>query len=127
MDVIAVNQAGFENVVATLGTALTSEQARLISSYAKEVVIAYDSDGAGRTATNRAVGLLDEVGVQTKTLNMKGAKDPDEYLKKFGAQRFKLLLDGANNVTEYQLSVIKGKYDLSLPEGQTASFNEAVK
>ena len=127
MDVIAVNQAGFENVVATLGTALTPEQARLISSYAKEVVIAYDSDGAGRTATNRAVGLLDEVGVQTKILNMKGAKDPDEYIKKFGAQRFKLLLDGANNVTEYQLSVIKGKYDLSLPEGQAAYLNEAVK
>lgn len=127
MDVIAVNQAGFENVVATLGTALTPEQARLISSYAKEVIIAYDSDGAGRTATNRAVGLLDEVGVQTKILNMKGAKDPDEYIKKFGAQRFKLLLDGANNVTEYQLSVIKGKYDLSLPEGQAAYLNEAVK
>ena len=127
MDVIAVNQAGFENVVATLGTALTSEQARLISSYAKEVVIAYDSDGAGRTATNRAVGLLDEVGVQTKILNMKGAKDPDEYIKKFGTQRFKMLLDGANNVTEYQLSVIKAKYDISLSEGQAAYLTEASK
>ena len=127
MDVIAVNQAGFENVVATLGTALTPEQARLISSYAKEVVIAYDSDGAGRTATNRAVGLLDEVGVQTKILNLKGAKDPDEYIKKFGTQRFKLLLDGANNVVEYQLSVIKGKYDLSLAEGQAAYLSEATK
>lgn len=127
MDVIAVNQAGFENVVATLGTALTSEQARLIASYAKEVVIAYDSDGAGRTATNRAVGLLDEVGVQTKILNMKGAKDPDEYLKKFGAQRFKMLLDGASNVVEYQLSVIRAKYDIALPEGQAAYLSEAVK
>lgn len=127
MDVIAMNQAGFENVVATLGTALTPEQARLIASYAKEVIIAYDSDGAGRTATNRAVGLLDEVGVQTKILNMKGAKDPDEYIKKFGAQRFKMLLDGANNVTEYQLSVIKAKYDITLSEGQAAYLNEAVK
>lgn len=127
MDVIAVNQAGFENVVATLGTALTAEQARLIASYAKEVVIAYDSDGAGRTATNRAVGLLDEVGVQTKILNMKGAKDPDEYLKKFGAQRFKMLLDGASNVVEYQLSVIRAKYDVALPEGQAAYLTEAVK
>ena len=127
MDVIAVNQAGFENVVATLGTALTPEQARLISSYAKEVIIAYDSDGAGRTATNRAVGLLDEVGVQTKILNMKGAKDPDEYIKKFGAQRFKLLLDGANNVTEYQLSVIKAKYDIALSEGQAGYLTEASK
>ena len=127
MDVIAVHQAGFENVVATLGTALTPEQARLISSYAKEVIIAYDSDGAGRTATNRAVGLLDEVGVQTKILNMKGAKDPDEYIKKFGVQRFKLLLDGANNVTEYQLSVIKSKYDIALSEGQAGYLTEASK
>ena len=127
MDVIAVNQAGFENVVATLGTALTSEQARLISSYAKEVIIAYDSDEAGRTATNRAVGLLDEAGVQTKILDMKGAKDPDEYIKNFGVQRFKMLLEGAGNVVEYQLSVIKSKYDVSLAEGQTAYLTEASK
>lgn len=127
MDVIAINQAGFENVVATLGTALTSEQARLISSYAKEVVIAYDSDEAGRVATNRAVSLLDEVGISTKILDMKGAKDPDEYIKKFGVQRFKMLLDGAGNVVEYQLSVIKKKYDVSIAEGQAGYLSEAVK
>ncbi len=127
MDVIAVNQAGFENVVATLGTALTSEQARIIAGYAKEVVIAYDSDGPGRKATDRAVSLLEEVGVACKILRMSGAKDPDEYIKKFGAQRFKLLLDDAGNVTAYQLSVIRSRYDLGTPEGKSGYLTEAVK
>ena len=127
MDVIAVNQAGFENVVATLGTALTPEQARLMAGYTKEVVIAYDSDGAGRKATDRAVGLLEEVGVTAKILALKGAKDPDEYLKKFGAQRFKLLLEDAGSVTAYQLSVIRAKYDLETPEGKSGYLTEAVR
>lgn len=127
MDVIAVNQAGFENVVATLGTALTAEQARIIAGYAKEVVIAYDSDGPGRKATDRAVGLLEEVGVSCKILQMRGAKDPDEYIKKFGAQRFKMLLEGAGNVTAYQLSVIRGRYDLETPEGKSGYLMEAVR
>ncbi len=112
-----LNQAGFENVVATLGTALTSEQARIIAGYAKEVIIAYDSDGPGRKATDRAVSLLEEAGVSCKILRMTGAKDPDEYIKKFGAQRFKMLLDDAGNVTAYQLSLIRSRYDLETPEG----------
>ncbi len=127
MDVIAVNQAGFPNVAATLGTALTPEQCRLIATYAKEVIIAYDSDGAGRTATSRAVGLLAEVGVKTRILDMKGAKDPDEFIKKFGAERFKLLLDGAGNVTEYQLSVLKAKYDLDEPDQRGSYLTEASR
>ncbi|MGI5893634.1 MAG: DNA primase [Candidatus Merdivicinus sp.] len=127
MDVIAVNQAGFENVVATLGTALTPEQARLIAGYTKEVVIAYDSDGAGRKATDRAVGLLEEVGITAKILALKGAKDPDEYIKKFGSQRFKLLLEDAGNVTAYQLAVIRAKYDLETPDGKSAYLTEAVR
>lgn len=127
MDVISVNQAGFENVVATLGTALTPEQCRLIASYTKQVVIAYDSDGAGRTATNRAVELLRETGVETRILNMSGAKDPDEYIKKFGPQRFKMLVDGASGVTEYQLSTIRKKYDLNTPDGKTSYLREATR
>ena len=127
MDVIAVNQAGFENVVATLGTALTPEQARLIAGYAKEVIIAYDSDGPGRKATDRAVGLLEEAGVSARILQMKGAKDPDEYIKKFGAQRFKLLLDGAGNVTAYRLGDIRSRYDLETPEGRSGYLTEALK
>ncbi|MBQ4051548.1 MAG: DNA primase [Oscillospiraceae bacterium] len=127
MDVISVNQAGFENVVATLGTSLTAEQSRLMAQYADEVIIAYDSDGAGRAATSRAVGLLEAVGIKTRILNMKGAKDPDEYIKKFGAQRFKLLLEDAGSVTEYQLSVIRAKYDLDTIDQKSAYANEAAK
>ena len=84
MDVIAINQAGFSNVVATLGTAITPEQARKISNYAKEVIIAYDSDGAGQTATQKAIRHFSEVGLPTRILHMSGAKDPDEYIKRFG-------------------------------------------
>lgn len=127
MDVIAVNQAGFENVVATLGTALTPEQARLMAGYAKEVVIAYDSDGPGRKATDRAVGLLEEAGITCRILKMSGAKDPDEYIKTFGAQRFKLLLDDAGNVTAYQLSLIRARCDLDTPEGKSQYLTEGVK
>ena len=126
MDVIAMNQAGFENAVATLGTALTPEQARLMATYCKEVVIAYDSDGPGRTATNRAVGLLDEAGVKTRVLDMKGAKDPDEFIKKFGRERFKLLIDGARGATEYGLKTIREKYDLGDAAGKAAYLQEAA-
>ena len=127
MDVIAMNQAGFENVVATLGTALTAEQARLMASYAKEIIIAYDSDGPGRTATNRAVGLLEEVGLKTRILDIKGAKDPDEFIKKYGVERFKMLIDDARNVTEYQMGVIRAKYDdLGAPNQQSAYLQEAA-
>ncbi|MCI6560073.1 MAG: DNA primase, partial [Ruminococcus sp.] len=93
MDVIAVNQAGFDNVAATLGTAITPDQARLISHYAEEVVIAYDSDGAGQKATQKAINHFADVGVRTKILRMEGAKDPDEFIKKFGALRFRMLID----------------------------------
>ncbi len=126
MDVIAMNQAGFENVVATLGTALTPEQARLMATYAGEIVISYDSDGPGRTATNRAVGLLEEAGLKTRILDMKGAKDPDEFIKKYGAERFKMLVNGARNVTEYQLGVIRAKYDLGEDEQRAAYLQEGV-
>ena len=112
MDVIAINSAGFENVVATLGTALTPEQARLISKYTEEVIIAYDSDQAGQNATHRAINLLSEVGIIAKSLHIKDAKDPDEYIKKFGASRFKLLLDGASDVVKYELKTAKQKFDL---------------
>lgn len=81
MDVIAINQAGFSNVVATLGTAITPEHARKLSRFAKEVVIAYDSDGPGQQATQKAINRLSEVGIATRILHMTGAKDPDEYIK----------------------------------------------
>jgi DNA primase len=126
MDVISIYQAGFHNVVATLGTALTPEQARLMSQYAKEIVIAYDSDEAGQAATHRAVNLLDEVGVTTKVLTLSGAKDPDEYIKKYGATRFKLLVEGANNVTEFEIAKLKSQFDINTDSGKVEFLKKAV-
>ena len=116
--------AGFTNAVATLGTALTPEQARLISHYTDEVILAYDSDDAGQKATARAVRLFDEIGLKVKVLRMEGAKDPDEYIKKFGATRFKLLLDGSTNATEYAIDRLKEKYDLSTDDGKVRFLGE---
>lgn len=118
MDVIAVNQAGFENVVATLGTAITPDQARLISHYAEEVIIAYDSDGAGQKATQKAVNHFNDVGLQTKILHMEGAKDPDEYIKKFGANRFRILLDGSYDATDFMLDKCEDGLDISTELGR---------
>ena len=118
MDVIAVNQAGFENVVATLGTALTPEQARLMSQYADEVIIAYDSDGAGQKATHKAINLLSEAGVKTRIIKMEGAKDPDEFIKKFGSLRFKQLLDNSDGAVNFELSKCKNNLDLDTDTGR---------
>ncbi|MCM1480570.1 MAG: DNA primase, partial [Muribaculaceae bacterium] len=126
MDVIAVNQAGFENVVATLGTALTQEQARLMSRYAEEIVIAYDSDGAGQNATHKAINLLSEVGVRTKIIRMEGAKDPDEYIKKFGALRFKQLLDKSGGAIEFELDKCKIGLDVSAEQGRAEYLKKCV-
>lgn len=127
MDVIAVNQAGFDNVVATLGTALTQEQAQLMSRYAKEVIIAYDSDGAGQNATHKAINLLSEVGLRTKIIHMEGAKDPDEYIKKFGALRFKQLLDKSGGAVEFELEKCREGLDTKSDEGKIEYLKRCVK
>jgi DNA primase len=114
MDVIALVQAGFENAVATLGTALTPEQARLIAAYAKEVYISYDSDAAGRKAAARAISLLSEAGLRTKILQIPNAKDPDEYIKKFGTESFRQVLRNASAATDFRLS--KAEEGLSLTD-----------
>ena len=126
MDVISIYQAGFHNVVATLGTALTEEQARLIAQYAEQVIISYDSDVAGQRASERAITLLSQAGVATRVLAMEGAKDPDEYIKKFGATRFKLLLEGANNPMEFELLKIKQTLDLSTDDGKLTYLRHGV-
>lgn len=126
MDVIAIYQAGFKNVVATLGTALTSEQSRLLAKYAKQVVLAYDSDEAGQKATHRATNFLSEAGVATRVLQLNNAKDPDEFLQKFGATRFSLLIDGASDVIEYELNAIKLKCHLKTAEGKIEYLKQAV-
>ncbi len=124
MDVVALHQAGFENAVATLGTALTDEQARLMSQYAKQIIIAYDSDGPGQTATKRAINIFNEIGLQVKVLTMQGAKDPDEFIKKFGRDRFRLLIEGSANALEFELQKIRSQFDLSTSDGKVAYLKE---
>lgn len=127
MDVIAVNQAGFDNVVATLGTAITPEQARLISHYAEEVVIAYDSDGAGQKATQKAINHFADVGVRTRIIRMEGAKDPDEYIKKFGAVRFRMLIDESFDATDFMLDKCENGLDLATEMGRVEFLKRASK
>lgn len=116
MDVIALHQAGFTNAVATLGTAITQEHARFVSRYAKTVFLAYDSDKAGKNATAKAINLLSEVGVDAKVINIVGAKDPDEYIKKFGNAAFSRLLDGSVGQIDYRLGEILKKYNMEIAE-----------
>ncbi len=126
MDVIAINQAGFENVVATLGTALTPEQARLMKQYADDVIISYDSDGAGQKATARAINLLSEAGINTRIIKMDGAKDPDEYIKKFGAQRFKMLLDNSGGAINFELEKCRQGLDTETEMGKVEFLKRCV-
>lgn len=118
MDVIALNQAGFSNAVATLGTAITPDQARTISHYAEEVIISYDSDIAGQTAARRAINHFSEVGIKTRILRMQGAKDPDEYIKKFGAARFRMLIDGSDDANNYLLDRCEESVDMETEAGK---------
>ncbi|MGN0642188.1 MAG: DNA primase [Huintestinicola sp.] len=126
MDVIAVNQGGFENVVATLGTALTPEQARLMSTYADEVIIAYDSDGAGQNATHKAINLLSEAGVKTRIIKMMGAKDPDEFIKKYGSLRFKQLLDNSDGAINFELAKCAEGLDIGSESGKLDYLKRCV-
>ena len=127
MDVIAVNQAGFENVVATLGTALTPEQAQIMKHYADEVIISYDSDEAGQKATRRAINLLSEAGINTKIIKMSSAKDPDEFIKKFGATRFKMLLDDSEGAVNFELEKCRSGLDLNSEPDKIKFLKNAVR
>ena len=126
MDVIALHQAGFDSAVASLGTSLTEEQVKLISRYKKEVIIAYDSDTAGISAASRAIELLRPAGIAVRVLRMQDAKDPDEYIKKFGRERFLRLLNKSEADCEYKLSTVRAKHDLTTDEGRVAYLREAV-
>ena len=116
MDVVSLHQAGFDNAVATLGTALTDEQARLISTYTSNAVLSYDSDEAGQKATRRAVDIFDRTGIKTKILSIPNAKDPDEFIKKFGADKFDYLLKNTNSSTEYEIEKLFKTYNIDDPE-----------
>ncbi len=120
MDVIALHQAGFGNAVASLGTSLTTEQARLMSRYTKEIVIAYDSDGAGQKATRRALDIFKSISMPVRVLRISGGKDPDEFIKTYGADRFKGILKGAENDIEYRILGAREKADLSTTSGKVS-------
>ncbi len=113
IDVVTLHQYGFDNAVASLGTSLTEEQVTLLSKYTEQVVLTYDGDEAGQRAAQRAIPMLEKAGIQVKVLQMKDAKDPDEFLHKFGPDKFRLLLEDSSNRVEYQLNGIKRKYNLS--------------
>lgn len=130
MDVIAVNQAGFQNAVATLGTALTSEQAILMKRYADEVVICYDADEAGQKATARAIEILRNAGIQVRVLIVPDGKDPDEFIKKHGengSAAFKNLLEKSKNDMDYRLAKLKSSFNLETTQGRVSYLNGAIK
>ena len=127
MDVISMHQAGFTNAVATLGTALTPSQARLMSRYAKEVVVSYDSDGPGQKAASRAIPLLRSAGLLVRVLTIEGGKDPDEYIKTYGPLRFKQMLEACGNDVEYRLGKAKTGCNLQTAEGRVAYLRAAVQ
>lgn len=127
IDVVSLHQAGFDSAVASLGTSLTPEQARLISRYTNQVIIAYDNDGAGMKASQRAIGILEKLDVKVKVLRMSGAKDPDEFIKTRGADAFRNLLEGSENQVDYRLKNITAKYDLSVDDQRVGFLKEACE
>ena len=127
MDAIALHQYGFDCAVASLGTSLTEEHAVLLSRYTENVVLIYDGDEAGQRAAQRAIPMLEKAGLTIKVLQLKDAKDPDEYLKKFGADKFRNLLNESSNRVEYQLGAIRKKYDLRSDEQRVKFIAEAAE
>ena len=127
IDVVSLHQAGFDSAVASLGTSLTPEQARLLSRYTDQVIIAYDSDNAGLKAAQRAIGILEKLDVKVKVLRMSGAKDPDEYIQRKGADAFRALLEASENQIDYRMRSIQEKYDLSVDEQKLEYLKEATR
>ncbi len=126
MDAIALHQAGFTTAVAGCGTSVTWEHVKLLSDYTGEVVICFDSDEAGQKATQKAISLLSKSTLKVSVLKLTGAKDPDEFIAKFGAHKFEMLLNGSDNAVEYALANIRDKYDISSDDGRVAYLKEAV-
>ena len=126
MDVISMQQAGMDTAVCACGTALTPDQVKLISQYAEEVILSYDSDEAGQKATLRSLELFRNSPVKVGVLQIPGAKDPDEYIKKYGAERFKALLDGVGNALDFRLGRLRSQYDLSQDAQRLEYVKQAV-
>ena len=127
MDVIAMHQAGFTQAVASLGTAFTSEQASLLHRYTENVLLAYDSDGAGTKAALRGIGILREAGLTGKVINMKPYKDPDEFIKNLGNEAFQERIDKAENSFFFEIRILSEQYDMSDPESKTKFHREIAK
>ncbi len=127
MDVIAMHQAGFRQAVASLGTAFTLEQAGLLRRYTENVLLAYDSDGAGVKAALRGIGILREAGLTGKVINMKPYKDPDEFMKELGREAFQERIDQAENSFFFEIRVLEGQYDMTDPEQKTRFHREIAK
>lgn len=127
MDTVTMHQYGFDCAVASLGTALTEEQVNLLSKYTQQVVLTYDSDAAGQDATKRAIPMLERAGIHVKVLRLQEAKDPDEYLHKFGADRFAVLLDKSESQAEYQILSLKNRYDFTKDEQKVQYSKEAAE
>ncbi len=127
MDVISLHQAGFTNAVASLGTSLTTQHARILARYTKEVLLTYDSDGAGVKAALRAIPILKEAGIAARVVDMKPYKDPDEFIKALGPQEYQKRLDTAQNSFFFEIGILQGDYDLADPEQKTRFYNEMAK
>ena len=123
---VSLHQAGFDSAVATLGTALTPEQARLLSRYTSEIVLAYDNDGAGIRASQRAIGILEQLQVQVRVLQLQGAKDPDEYIQKFGAASFENRIHASEDQMDYQLQRLLDRCDLRQDDQKIAFVRQAA-
>lgn len=127
MDVIALHQAGFDNAVASLGTAFTSGQANLLKRYTKEVYITYDSDGAGVRAALRAIPILKEAGLHAKVVNMQPHKDPDEFITSMGKEAYEKRIEEAENGFLFEVRILENDYDLKDPDGKTGFYNEVAR
>lgn len=127
MDAISLHEAGFTNVIACLGTALTNEMAHLLSRYADEIILSYDADEAGQKATERAIGILGSIGMKLRVVHLSGGKDPDEILKKYGPERFRSLIEGAANDIEFELLKARDGLDLQTSDGKMKYLEKAAQ
>lgn len=127
MDTIALHQAGFNNAVGALGTSFTSDQANLLSRYFDEIVVTMDIDEAGQKATKRAIEILKTTSIKIRILQVEGGKDPDEYIKEYGAERFRLLLEGAKNDIEFKLLKAKSEFDITTDDGKLNYLNKSIE
>lgn len=127
IDVVTLHQYGFDNAVASLGTSLTDDQATLLSRYTEQVVLIYDGDAPGQKAAKRAIPILEKTGIEVKVLQIPDDMDPDDYLRKFGADKFKMLLDGSSNRVEYQINAIAKKYNVAVDEERIKFIQESAE